>query len=107
MVSMLSAELSINLTCLAQGTIHANITFQFHLVEPSGFAIVFTKVCTDGGNTPATTEGGVSADVKQILYVVSGLVAGMVVLIIVIVIIYHWRVLAKILRRRSSQSDEE
>lgn len=108
MVSFFSTELTINFTCLARGTVSANITFRFHVLSSQTITISFRKGCTDGGNTPPPTEGGVATNVKQILYVVTGLVAGIVVLIIVIVVIYHWRVLAGILRRRSSsQSDEE
>lgn len=110
-VSFFSTELTINLTCRTQGTVGANITFRFFLSDQQASTqattISFRKVCIAGGNTPPPAERGVSANVKQILYVVTGLVAGIVVLIIVIVVIYHWKVLAGILRRRSSHSDEE
>ena len=69
--------------------------------------VSLTKRCSTGVETPAPTEENVSSGVNQVLYIIPGLVAGVVVVIIVIVVIYHWRVLAGVLRRRRSQSDDE
>ena len=85
-----------------------NITFQF-LARLSALDVTvsFTKRCSSGVDTPTSSEEDVPSGVKQILYIVTGLVAGVVVVIIVIVVIYHWRVLAGMLRRHRTESDDE
>ena len=67
--------------------------------------ITFDKVCSDVG-TSDTQPSGPDESLKNILYIITALVAGVVVLIIVIVVIYHWKVLAGVLRRRRSDSEE-
>lgn len=103
-----STDLYINLTCMAPGDVNANITFEF-LVRSSALNVTvsFTKRCSDVVDTPTSGQEDVPSGVRQILYIVTGLVAGVVVVIIVIVVIYHWRVLAGILRRRRTESDDE
>ena len=67
--------------------------------------VTFFKTCADVGTTD-TAPSGPDESLKNILYIITGLVAGVVVLIIVIVVVYHWKVLAGVLRRRRSDSEE-
>lgn len=68
--------------------------------------INFRKDCRTADPTQPQDNSGPDENVRNILYIITGLVAGVVVLIIIVVVLYHWKVLAGVLRRRRSDSDE-
>ena len=81
------------------------IDFTFHSLTSGSinYTINFQKVCS--GQTTDTASSS-DQNVRNILFVVTGLVAGVVVIIIVIVVLYHWRVLRDVLRGRRTDSEE-